>query len=366
MGNPTLSVRALAGVSGFALVLGFLLWLPSTSAAEPSCSYSVASKTLTVRSKSDLYTVRRFGEEIRVFDIFNPKIPCIGAPPSGPTVTNTDQIRLVHARGGGAGGDVSLAGGPFAPGASGESDGHPEIEFRFVQRGTGPRSLSLLEVLGGPGPEVLAWSADGGLNLNAGDGGDLDVDITVGGGRWFGLPLGVLLAEPLGGDDQVVPAARSVLTGVFSEGGKGDDLLRSSGRGGIMDGWGGDDTIIGGKDHESISGGPGADRILAGAGWNFLGGGPGRDRIRGGGGRDAIGAADGFADKIVCGRGPDRVRADQFDTVRGCERVDRVVRRKQSQASLARLTVRPSNTRIHHLRVYRRWLAGAGNRQETD
>jgi hypothetical protein len=45
--------------------------------------------------------------------------------------------------------------------------------------------------------------------------------------------------------------------------------------------------------------------------------------IDGGAGADIIDAVDGRADRVRCGSGRDRVRADKFDRLRGCERVRR-------------------------------------------
>jgi len=42
--------------------------------------------------------------------------------------------------------------------------------------------------------------------------------------------------------------------------------------------------------------------------------------MAGGAGDDKIDAADGAIDRVDCGPGVDRVRADAFDRVRGCER----------------------------------------------
>ena len=52
-------------------------------------------------------------------------------------------------------------------------------------------------------------------------------------------------------------------------------------------------------------------------------GGRGNDIVTGGSGNDAISVRDGRRDRVNCGRGRDRVRADRRDRLRGCERVRR-------------------------------------------
>jgi hypothetical protein len=42
-----------------------------------------------------------------------------------------------------------------------------------------------------------------------------------------------------------------------------------------------------------------------------------------GGGRDVVNAANNKTDRVNCGRGRDRVRADTQDKLTGCERIRR-------------------------------------------
>jgi RTX calcium-binding nonapeptide repeat (4 copies) len=68
----------------------------------------------------------------------------------------------------------------------------------------------------------------------------------------------------------------------------------------------------------------GADRITGGRGNDILRAGPGGDRVLGGPGADIIHARDKERDVVRCGRGFDRVAADEGDVVaRDCERVGR-------------------------------------------
>ena len=56
-----------------------------------------------------------------------------------------------------------------------------------------------------------------------------------------------------------------------------------------------------------------------------LDGGPGRDALHGESGRDLLLAIDGRRDRVACGAGHDRARADARDRVQACERVRRGV-----------------------------------------
>jgi hypothetical protein len=96
-------------------------------------------------------------------------------------------------------------------------------------------------------------------------------------------------------------------------GGRGPDrLLGAQGNDGLQ-GRGGRDRLSGGRGPDRVNGGGGADRISVGGGTN---------RAAGGAGNDRISARNGKRDKINCGRGRDRVRADAEDRVRdNCETV---------------------------------------------
>jgi hypothetical protein len=72
----------------------------------------------------------------------------------------------------------------------------------------------------------------------------------------------------------------------------------------------GDDTLTGGRAANTLDGGAGADTLTGGAGSDGLYGGPGDD---------VIDARDGEEDKVDCGEGADRYRADAVDDVSGCE-----------------------------------------------
>ena len=80
-----------------------------------------------------------------------------------------------------------------------------------------------------------------------------------------------------------------------------------------------DDALSGLGGNDTLNGGNGDDVIDGGAGNDVITGGAGADRLLGGPGSDTIYAADGERDVVDCGPGRDRVVADSFDKVTGCE-----------------------------------------------
>src|SRR5262245_9926247 len=125
----------LAGWLTTLLGIGLALLIPAIASAKLSCSYEGGSKTLTVKAKNDLITIRRVGDEIMVRQFLADPTYCVGAPPSGATVTNTDLVRLIQT--GETFTDLELRGGPLAPGATPESDGASEIEVEYLEQGDG-------------------------------------------------------------------------------------------------------------------------------------------------------------------------------------------------------------------------------------
>lgn len=107
-------------------------------------------------------------------------------------------------------------------------------------------------------------------------------------------------------------------------GARGDDrLLGDDSETGVA----GNDRLLGNAGDDLLVGGPGTDRLRGGAGDDRLVGGPGRNRLRGGPGNDRLDGVNGKRDRLSCGNGQDRARADSFDLVRGCEQVRRRPRR---------------------------------------
>jgi hypothetical protein len=93
-----------------------------------------------------------------------------------------------------------------------------------------------------------------------------------------------------------------------------------------------DDVLSGGPGPQSIRGHGGDDRLRGAAGDDCVIGNLGDDRLdggadsdvlRGGKGGDVLRSLDGNEDRISCGRGRDRARADRIDRLEGCERVRR-------------------------------------------
>jgi Ca2+-binding RTX toxin-like protein len=220
--------------------------------------------------------------------------------------------------------DLLLQGGPFAPGATPETEGASEIEVEFVGsdifaidtfatvRGT--RLADQFEW--GPGPDLHA-----GLNLNPGSAADQDVDVTVHGSEFSSLH-----AMGRGGDDSILPAPGALFPndGVFSTGGPGSDrLVAPRNSGGLLEAGPGDDVLIGGRRGDDLEGGGGNDQIKGAAGNDRIEAGSGRDVIRAGAGHDHIEARDSTRDIVRCGPGPDFVKADSLDRLRGCEAVRR-------------------------------------------
>jgi hypothetical protein len=104
------------------------------------------------------------------------------------------------------------------------------------------------------------------------------------------------------------------------DGSAGRDLVNLARGDDLGFGKGGDDCIVGGLGADDLRADAGNDTIIAGPGPDIIDGGPGSDLILGGLGDDQIYAADGFFDRIRCGRGFDRVfTADPGDVLIDCE-----------------------------------------------
>ncbi len=141
---------------------------------------------------------------------------------------------------------------------------------------------------------------------------------TKGANRLRGTSKGDRL-RGLGGDDNI-------------KGFGGDDCLYGNQGRDDLTGGTGKDKLYGGDGVDVLYGDSGRDRLSGGAGRDLLSGGTGDDVLKGGGGRntyragrgnDRIYARNGVRDRIDCGKGRDRVRADRKDRVRRCERVSR-------------------------------------------
>lgn len=315
----------LKGPAVAAFVLFALSSVPDAS-ARMRCSYSGAPENLltVTADRGALGEITRRGQEIVVRAFLERATPCGGGVP---TVLNTDTIAVLP-RGEDDFVDVLLGGGPFAPGATPETEGASEIEIEFRGRD------AFGEVGGTTRADEFHWGSGpanhAGLNLNPLDAGDQDVDVTVRGG-----PFAFLAANGAAGNDTIVPAPGGPFRndGVYSEGGRGDDRLTAPrNSGGILDGGAGNNVLIGGRQDDNLLGGDGNDRLKGAGGADLIAAGRGRDLIFGGPGRDRINSGatvpsapprDSKRDRVLCGPGRDRVKADRQDRLRGCETIRR-------------------------------------------
>ena len=114
------------------------------------------------------------------------------------------------------------------------------------------------------------------------------------------------------------PALRSGACANAQRGSNGRDVLNGTRRGDRLRGLGGSDRLRGRGGKDCLSGGSGNDSLSGGSGNDRLSGGSGRNRYSGGPGNDRINARNGRAERVSCGSGRDRVRADRGDTLIGC------------------------------------------------
>ncbi|HEX6713374.1 MAG TPA: putative Ig domain-containing protein [Thermoleophilaceae bacterium] len=104
---------------------------------------------------------------------------------------------------------------------------------------------------------------------------------------------------------------RGTAAGDLIRGGRGSDKIS---------GLAGDDCLFGQAGSDTLSGGAGKDRLDGGPGNDKLIGGKGKDTFVGGGGSDTINSKDGVAEKVNCGKGRDKVKADKRDKLTACEK----------------------------------------------
>jgi Ca2+-binding RTX toxin-like protein len=191
---------------------------------------------------------------------------------------------------------ISLKGGPFAPGATPEADGAPEIEITLRGRGGGILS-------GSPGADHFSYMSAGGqsgLNLDSSP-TDQDIDLITPDHRTF------LVADAGPGADTIDVLNRPKVE-VQERGGPGDDVLSAVGDGSLG---------------AILEGDEGADQIVGSAGDDIITPGPGADLVRAEGGADEIkNPPDRGRDSIDCGGGRDLVvERDRIDRLRACETV---------------------------------------------
>jgi RTX calcium-binding nonapeptide repeat (4 copies) len=305
--------RRILLLSALAVLGAALLW-PASSHAFVACSYSSGELTVDLTANEDSVTLTRFRDQIVVLtgssvsifgeddeydDYYGEEthiaIPCAGGTP---TLTNTDHVSVVQSPTAGFGAvTVDQSNGPFAPGATPESDGTSEIEFGFNL----PGRLSSVGIKGTEAGESIPVgmlpSGAPGVNLNAG--------------------AEAASADAEGGDDVVTgmggPGLSGPLTSGFllASGGAGNDLLQAGPLGAGLEGNEGRNTLIG-SPHK-----------------DFLDAEGGKDKAFGGKGSDRIDALDRKKDFISCGAGKrDFVVNDFIDRALHCERGRRIRLRK--------------------------------------
>ena len=86
-----------------------------------------------------------------------------------------------------------------------------------------------------------------------------------------------------------------------------------------VDGGVGRDMVAGGASNDQINGGAHSDRLFGEAGADRITGGSGQNLVDGGAGNDSIDVRNGSRDRVLCGTGVDRVRADRIDRLNRCE-----------------------------------------------
>jgi Ca2+-binding RTX toxin-like protein len=343
--------RLVAGVAALAVCL---LAVPGAGAFTPpppglTCTYAGAptnTVTFTIETGEETVVLRRVGDEIKLLSedvygtvrrkgkrkktvwhrIFQPAT-CNATP----TVQNTDAIRVRIEADEIVDIDISLDGGPLAPGATTEADGTSEIEVTIEPLG-GDRNIRFV---GTPQSDWFRFGSNGsapgipGVNLNAQEeSSSPDVDATV---IPFAAPTepGVYLVSGMGaitggGDDTVTSGGPEFANASFASiinGGPGNDMLiAATSPYSIVKGGGGDDAIQGGLGRNFLFGGGGADTITGGPGRDFVEPGKGRDRAVLDGGRDIVASYDHAVDHIQCGDRRDVVGKDRKDRTPGCER----------------------------------------------
>jgi Ca2+-binding RTX toxin-like protein len=283
----------------FALSLVFLSLSSAPASAQATCGFDEPTAVVTVGLTGTGAAVVAREDNAITLD---------GVACGTATVANTDTILIAGPGGQSDDVTIDLDGGPFAPGASGETDGgDPEIEFTVdVSGGT-------LHVSGSSDAEAITVGSSG-INLNATEAvGDADVTVT-----------GTATIEVLGmdGDDVLSLAGGdgtgSAMTGNSLSGGAGDDALAAAAGGATLSGGDGTDTLDysdaaqvsvdlsagtglpeGGTDDtigtiENVVGSPGDDTLVGDDAANTLAGGYGNDALNGGLGDDSLFGGNGI------------------------------------------------------------------------
>ena len=157
----------------------------------------------------------------------------------------------------------------------------PAIRTLTIDMGSGDDTLIAYDGLLDDSPSLRFFGNDGNDSIRGSDRGDV-LDGNAGNDTIFGS-LG-----------------RDVI-----DGGLGNDLLRGGERPDVIEGAGGNDTIYGGSQADTLNGGNGRDLIYGDKGNDDISGGAAKDTLNGGGG----------SDRIFGGNDNDFLYAHHFDTV---------------------------------------------------
>lgn len=247
------------------------------------CWFSVKKKALTVRANDEEAEVRRVGGRIVVLRPGGQRLRPERCRGGKAKLSRTNRIRYLVRSEGETTGRLSLAGGPFEPGAAGEAFA-PEIEIKMIVAD----SFAEPQLEGSAGSDLFRGGRLGpvqGFNLNP-------------------------LVEPLSPDvDFRMVKSEARFTSIDT--GAGGDVLDMSGGpefSGPMS-FGSAMVVLGAGD----------DRLVGSAGTDFVIESPGLDSYATGDGDDAINSQDGLAETVDCGLGADRVQPDPTDVLIGCE-----------------------------------------------
>ena len=124
-------------------------------------------------------------------------------------------------------------------------------------------------------------------------------------------------------EDSMVATLQTIALG--GTGAAGADNLKVVGPlNDLLSGDSGNDVLDGGDGVDDLRGDEGNDTLVGAGGNDTIQGGSGADAVDAGEGDDTINVPDGTADKVTCGNGVDKVRADTVDEVAAdCENVER-------------------------------------------
>ncbi len=305
MDFPAVSGRRRRAIAAGAIVL--VLGVPLPARAAVTCSFASATLQITLGAPQDLASVVRETDDIVVRE-GTEEIPC-----GGPTVDNTDTIRVNDPTSGTTAFTIDLSGGPFEPGLTDEGDLTSEIEFAVDLFAGFPDRLTI--VGSGAGDDIVFQS--GGINLNRGSEPlfSEDVDVTTAGTEEHAVESG-------SGADVVTgtPGVGGVFAGkLILDGGDDADDLTGGSAADELSGGDGNDDLFGSDSADDLHGNAGDDELFGDDGDDELFGGGEADTLEGGEGADTLDG--GGSDDAEMGEDGDDV-FDQGTTSNGGDDLD--------------------------------------------